>query len=501
MRTAALIALMLAGCNDRTREIPPVQFEPRVDMGVDAAPDTGVPPMPDGICDDQLDGTSCEVPQGRGVCANARCVLTACESGFGDCTDEPGCETALSDPETCGGCAVSCSVEQRCAQGPTGFACAAGIVCPTDRYDLDSDPSNGCEWQAEWEAPFALTPVGLEVQAASWTTRPLLAGVDGEARVSVRLGDAPEVTMWPEPAGEARAIDIHVDEAVERVVWTDGVSLQFVGDETPLFNQPDCDPAAVPRRFVGASGDFVATQFEVFEVDETCAQGPCLQPVFGLADYHAAFSGDFGAEELVACDGCATSLDPGCWGTEQCRPVDFDDTVCGACDPTGCPTLDIVDLVQVDNQLAILTARGIVLFDLVTRDALRAEGDFDPMMSGGPRFVRATAAPGWVTVFHSTGYARVVGQNLGALAPDLGLSFDPEAASLTGWDNVLVAVHGGDAELIMPTARSGRTVFLEQSTGPQIQGIAPVAAVSTAEGARVLYQASGQLFSRRIFRP
>ena len=500
MRLVLLGLLLTLSCNDRTRTVPPVTFEPRSeDMGVDGTEDVGTPPMPDGICDDELDGASCELPQARGVCANERCVLTACESGFGDCTDAPGCETSFAELAACGGCGVACEDGQQCVQGPAGYVCAAGIVCPIDTFDLDSDEGNGCEWKAEWEAPFALAPVGLDVHASGWNDGPLVAGADGDARVSVALGVAPQVTIWPEPRADARALDVRLDDVAERVVWSDGVSLRLLADQSTHFLTPSCEPAAVDRTFVGASEGFVATQFEVFSVDLACPDGPCLTPVFGLADYQDAFSGGFTAEELALCDGCALGLEPECWGLEQCRASNYDATVCATCAPGTCPDLDIVDVVQIDEQLAIVTARGVLVFDPATRMVTRSEEVFDPTVAGGPRFVRGLQAPGWTTVLHSTGYARVLDDQLVATLPDLGLSFDPEAAVLAGQGDVLIAVFDDEAQLVVPRERSGRSVFLDQTTAPAIQGIHPVAATATSEGLRVFYQAAGQLFTRRIF--
>lgn len=40
-------------------------------------------------------------------CVTDQCEIAACFPGWGDCDDQPGdgCETALNQPQTCGGCA------------------------------------------------------------------------------------------------------------------------------------------------------------------------------------------------------------------------------------------------------------------------------------------------------------------------------------------------------------------------------------------------------------
>lgn len=500
MRLAVIwIALAASSCNDRTREIPPVVFEtPAADVGADLV-DLGPPPTPDVYCDGALDGASCALPGGFGACVRQECVLIACESAFGDCTEADGCETSLADVAHCGACGNSCGDAQLCAAGPAGFVCAAGTVCPLDEFDLDSDPANGCEWTAEWEAPFALAPPDLEIEAAGWTDQPIVAGGSEDLRVSVVLGNTPQTTVWPEARGDAVAVDVRLQEAFERVVWSDGVSLRQLSDQDISFLQPPCEPGVVPRRFVGATERYVATQFEVFEVDPACGPSPCLQPFFGLGDYQSAVFADFGASELATCDGCALSLDPQCWGRAQCRDVAFDPIVCGACVPGGCPTLEIVDIVEHPAGIAVITSRGVLVVDA---DGLvrRTESRFDPGVAGGPRFVAGLSSADSTTLVHSSAFVRVLNDQLLPVFPDLGLSFDPETATMLARHDTILAVNDDVVRLIQPGRASGRTAFLDISTAPGIQGLSPVTAVETPDGFRVFYRAAGQIYTRLIAR-
>ena len=494
------IAILILSCNDRTREVPPIRFAPvSIDAGEEES-DIGPPPMPDQYCRGELDGATCQLPQGLGVCARERCVLVACSSGFGDCDSTPGCETPLSNPGHCGGCDIRCAQGQACLEGPSGFACASGVICPVDTFDLDDDTSNGCEWEANWGPSYVLAPIDLEIEAAGWSEGPIVAGGVGDDRISVTLGVAPQQTIWPQPRGGAVAFDVRLDDEIERVVWSDGVSLRMREDQANHFLQPECQPATTPRRFVGASTAFVATQFEVFRVDIDCPDGPCLQPVFGLADYQAQAFDQFGVGELATCDRCAIDLAAECWGTAQCRSADFDPLACDGCSPTGCPTLEIVDLVEVGELLGLVTARGVLLIDEDGVMLGRAERAFDPQVSGGPRFVAGLGSPDQLTLFHSTSFARVLTSSLVAASPDIGVSFDPEVALLAGVDGIFAAVVDDTVRLTRPAAASGRTTYLDLTTAPGIQGLRPSHVVRSDQALTVLYSAPGQIFTRVIVR-
>jgi hypothetical protein len=56
--------------------------------------------------------TACETSPDlnlTGICMENGSCDYQCRDGFGDCTDEPGCETDLTTPENCGTCGRRCS--------------------------------------------------------------------------------------------------------------------------------------------------------------------------------------------------------------------------------------------------------------------------------------------------------------------------------------------------------------------------------------------------------
>lgn len=86
------------------------------------------------------------------------CEILECEDGWADCDGDPtnGCETDLSDPQSCGACDVKCGgsssttavsecvlIEAQDEDEDDTYAC--DIQCEDGYDDCDGDPSNGCE--------------------------------------------------------------------------------------------------------------------------------------------------------------------------------------------------------------------------------------------------------------------------------------------------------------------------------------------------------------------
>lgn len=122
----------------------------------------------DGVCNDSLTsrthcgqcGNSCTADRGTSNCVESggySCLLTSCESGYGNCDNNAsnGCETnTTSSKNHCGACATqggtNCAVLEdtvnlRVAQA----TCSAGgcliTSCDSGYADCDLNPSNGCE--------------------------------------------------------------------------------------------------------------------------------------------------------------------------------------------------------------------------------------------------------------------------------------------------------------------------------------------------------------------
>ncbi|MBL8601309.1 MAG: hypothetical protein JNK72_05245 [Myxococcales bacterium] len=91
-------------------------------------------------------GAACALANATAGCANGRCVVSACASGFADCDGNAanGCETdTRSTPSACGACGNVCRL------GNAAAACMAGrctvASCNAGFADCDAQAANGCE--------------------------------------------------------------------------------------------------------------------------------------------------------------------------------------------------------------------------------------------------------------------------------------------------------------------------------------------------------------------
>jgi alpha-tubulin suppressor-like RCC1 family protein len=100
-------------------------------------------------CDPHACGV-CWVPHGSAVCANGKCSVGACETGWGACNPASGaaCTTNVrTDPDNCGGCGKHCGPTEVCDNGTCGTTCSGDLTqCGRSCVDLDSDSANcdGC---------------------------------------------------------------------------------------------------------------------------------------------------------------------------------------------------------------------------------------------------------------------------------------------------------------------------------------------------------------------
>jgi hypothetical protein len=87
-------------------------------------------------------GRPCYFPNGSGLCRDSQCVVTACTTGYADCTSALGCETQLGTSGACRSCTDVCMevngdndcINQRCVP-----SCAIGWG------SCDGNANNGCE--------------------------------------------------------------------------------------------------------------------------------------------------------------------------------------------------------------------------------------------------------------------------------------------------------------------------------------------------------------------
>ncbi len=91
-------------------------------------------------------GVVCNLPNATPTCTNRTCRVQTCNLGFANCDglDPNGCEVqTASNAMNCGGCGMSCTRPNSvatCVNSACQFVCAAGF------YDLNNDPTDGCEY-------------------------------------------------------------------------------------------------------------------------------------------------------------------------------------------------------------------------------------------------------------------------------------------------------------------------------------------------------------------
>lgn len=104
---------------------------------------------------------SCNAPcapaRATGDCADGTCDIAECDPGFDDCDNftQNGCESSLTDPDTCGTCSNTCTEGWACTNGTC--ACTSSQQCPTNQECCNGscvDTNGVCSW---WPCPVAAT--------------------------------------------------------------------------------------------------------------------------------------------------------------------------------------------------------------------------------------------------------------------------------------------------------------------------------------------------------
>ncbi|MFZ5471174.1 MAG: MopE-related protein [Myxococcota bacterium] len=88
----------------------------------------------------------CSLANATPACSNGGCVISACTPPFRDCNlvAADGCEVnTSSDVNHCGACNSPCS---RPFSNATCVNSTCNFTCQTDRWDVDQNPANGCEY-------------------------------------------------------------------------------------------------------------------------------------------------------------------------------------------------------------------------------------------------------------------------------------------------------------------------------------------------------------------
>jgi hypothetical protein len=150
-----------------------------------------------------------EIPNARSVkCERGVCKLDACASGWGDCNDNPGCETRLDTPDNCGACgAPACTAANAtstCVNGGCGAPyCNPGFAnCDTASPDCEAaigSPAGTCFPKylgtvAVGGAPVSASGAALSADGSSFIVGSFsrVADFDPTAGLDVRtpLGDS-----------------------------------------------------------------------------------------------------------------------------------------------------------------------------------------------------------------------------------------------------------------------------------------------------------------------
>jgi hypothetical protein len=87
-------------------------------------------------------GVPCDLAHGSETCGSGSCTLSACETGWADCSSQAGCETELGTLANCTGCGDRC-VNENGSTSCTSSGCTP--VCSSGYKSCDGDRGNGCE--------------------------------------------------------------------------------------------------------------------------------------------------------------------------------------------------------------------------------------------------------------------------------------------------------------------------------------------------------------------
>ena len=92
-------------------------------------------------------GVPCAPAHASGSCGTGQCLITACSSGYADCSSSvAGCETQLYTDSNCSACGDAC-VDSHAANACDGTTHVCKPVCSSGYKSCDGNVSNGCETQ------------------------------------------------------------------------------------------------------------------------------------------------------------------------------------------------------------------------------------------------------------------------------------------------------------------------------------------------------------------
>lgn len=150
-------------------------------------------------------GVVCSLPNAVPACEARTCRVASCVAGFGNCDlrDPNGCEVDLrTNPAHCGMCGATCTRPNSlasCVAGQCEFQCAPNF------YDLNNDPSDGCEYACTFQSSTDLPDLSYVDANCD--------GIDGEVNRGVFVSEAGDDGAPGTRARPKRSLSAAITEA------------------------------------------------------------------------------------------------------------------------------------------------------------------------------------------------------------------------------------------------------------------------------------------------
>lgn len=510
--------VFLLACNERTTDQEILVYDPP-DPTADAGVDMGE--LPPGDECDGPEGSTCRLPRAFGVCLSGRCSLVACVSGFTDCDQDRtnGCEVAVDVEDSCGGCGVICQDAERCQLGELGYLCAAEPVCRPGSIDLDL--VQGCEWSSSWSQGRGLPTAGYRAyllfersDGTVWT-----AGlIDDETAAAAPLDESALDLGVPAPSDPP--VGYKDDENELLIAFPTGVARIPAEDSQTSFTPVLCaSEAEVVDVSISTVVSLIATEHELlgWSNRDTCIDCPPEGTDFGPEDYLRAFwpgTGPYALDEdeVAQCTPCSFDpvtddplTDADCH-PDACR-IDGEPTNCATCNPVGCPTFDVVRVLQNGRtpRVYVVTRRGLLVFVYRSGWELQArfEEPFVPGVAPGRAFVDAVLfeedADDVVRLLDNAGRLLSVRIALDGTVESATPGISIGSGSRLVRSNGVDLVRSSTADYLIGSDGPSAAIHrLTLDDGPSIAELDLMVAGATTEGFLLLYETQGLVFERRI---
>lgn len=512
----AIAFTLAAACNDRgDRQDVLIYTPPAEDAGVDAEVEPAPPKGPP--CDGR-NGSSCRSPRAYGVCIDGECQRIACESAYVDCDGDEvnGCETRADVGDACGACGVTCDEGDACQFGELGFTCSSEVVCELPLFDVDLSLGNGCEWESGWGDGFVSPENPIRVHSLFHRGgAPFVLATRDDAALLATLPDLVETDLGP-ASGDPQ--DVVFDEDELLIVWEGAVQttrFERSGSRDTLVCAQPNELRSVARnnarRLVGFESGVVSWENEDF-----CDDCTIVGRYFEREDYLAAFwpgqPFGFSPDEVASCTPC--SIDPETGERTQdakcdpqsCRP-NGEPVGCDACDPSGCPELNVVKLLASPSSTTVyvVTTRGVLAmsFTAVFEPLWRLERTWDPEQAAGLSFLDATLSRvgdrDQLTLLDNAGRIMTIDVVDDQPVPTSDVLVG-EGQRLHQFGPVRLVTGATDLLFLGEQQRSAAIARIGVSDGPTISGLSHLASTSTETGFQSLYEAPGVYFLRTFER-